>query len=77
MRIEYPVERFFLDVAEHQSEILADRHVAVWVDHQLAEDGVTPQAQVAGPPLAIESHEVIVFLSVVYVGRNGGCVIDG
>ena len=80
-RVENLVERTFVYVPQNHIQILANRHVAVGMNHQLVEDTVATQPQALIFPLVVERHEIEVFVRFVDRRRNlpqeiGVCRVD-
>ena len=68
--VEDFVERLTMNIAQHDIQILAKRHIPIGVNNETAYDALTSQSQVAIAPLIIKSHEVEVFLGLTYARRN-------
>jgi len=80
-RVENLVERTFVYVPQNHIQILANRHIAVGMNHQLVEDTVATQPQALIFPLVVERHEIEVFVRFVDRRRNlpqeiGVCRVD-
>ncbi len=59
-----------MHVSQNHFQILAQRYIAVGVNHQLAEYTLATQFQMPVAPFVIQSHEVIVLLGVMNTGGN-------
>ena len=67
--VENLIQRLLVDIAQLDIKVLTQWHVSIAVNDETAHDALAAQPQPSIAPLIIKSHEVIVLLCLVDVGR--------
>lgn len=67
--IENLIQRLLMDIAQHDTQVLAQRHISICVYDQFAENAVTPQMQMTLPPFVVERDKIVILLCVMNVLR--------
>jgi hypothetical protein len=67
--VEYFVQRLLMNVAQYDTQVLAQRYIAIGVDYQFTEYTVTAQAQISITPFFIEGYKIVIFICIMDVCR--------